>query len=175
MDVLAFAGTGQALCAAILRYRQGRLTDKREFVFHDTSDMEELREEFLPRYYLDGEEVPRVIAVDQLPESAKALNQALDEARGSHVKLYVPQRGDVAALVRDGLHQRGRAAGPGERPLCPGGKAAGRAGPDSWAFPARPGSSRATTSPTGETAPRCAAWWCLRTASPKRAATGGSR
>ena len=100
MDVLAFAGTGQALCAAILRYRQGRLTDKREFVFHDTSDMEELREEFLPRYYLDGEEVPRVIAVDQLPESAKALNQALDEARGSHVKLYVPQRGDVAALVR---------------------------------------------------------------------------
>ena len=100
MDVLAFAGTGQALCAAILRYRQGRLTDKREFVFHDTSDMEELREEFLPRYYLDGEEVPRVIAVDQLPESAEALNQALDEARGSHVKLYVPQRGDVAALVR---------------------------------------------------------------------------
>jgi len=100
MDVIAFAGTGQALCAAILRYRQGRLTDKREFLFHDTSDMEELREEFLPRYYLDGEEIPRVIAVDQLPESGPALNQALDQARGSHVKLYVPQRGDVAALVR---------------------------------------------------------------------------
>ena len=100
MDVIAFAGTGQALCAAILRYRQGRLTDKREFLFHDTSDMEELREEFLPRYYLDGEEIPRVIAVDQLPESGEALNQALDEARGSHVKMYVPQRGDVAALVR---------------------------------------------------------------------------
>ena len=100
MDVIAFAGTGQALCAAILRYRQGRLTDKREFLFHDTSDMEELREEFLPRYYLDGEEIPRVIALDQLPESGPALNQALDQARGSHVKLYVPQRGDVAALVR---------------------------------------------------------------------------
>ena len=100
MDVIAFAGTGQALCAAILQYRQGRLTDKREFLFHDTSDMEELREEFLPRYYLDGEEIPRVIAVDQLPESGPALNQALDQARGSHVKLYVPQRGDVAALVR---------------------------------------------------------------------------
>ncbi|MBQ5755009.1 MAG: excinuclease ABC subunit C, partial [Oscillospiraceae bacterium] len=70
MDVIAFAGTAHALCAAILRYRAGRLTDKKEFLFHDTSDLEELREEFLPRYYLDGEEIPRVIAVDALPQSA---------------------------------------------------------------------------------------------------------
>ena len=99
MDVIALAGTTRAVCAAVLRYRDGRLTDKREFVFHDTTDIEAMREEFLPRYYLDGETIPKTIAVDTLPPDAEALNQALNEARGSKVELYVPQRGDVAKLV----------------------------------------------------------------------------
>lgn len=99
MDVLAFAGTTHAVCAAILRYRDGRLTDKREFLFHDTADIAALREEFLPQYYLDGENVPKTIAVDALPEDHEALAEALSKARGSTVNLYVPQRGDVAKLV----------------------------------------------------------------------------
>ena len=99
MDVAAFAGTTRAVCAAILRYRDGRLTDKREFVFHDTTDIAAVREEFLPQYYLDGENIPRTVAVDALPEDHEALAQALAQARGSAVNLYVPQRGDVAKLV----------------------------------------------------------------------------
>ena len=99
MDVIALAGTSRAVCAAVLRYREGRLTDKREFLFHDTADIAAVREEFLPQYYLGGENVPKIIAVDALPPDHEALNQALDEARGSRVELYVPQRGDVAKLV----------------------------------------------------------------------------
>ena len=75
MDVVALAGTPDAVCAAVLRYRRGRLTDKREFVFHDRADLDEIREEFLSRYYL------------------------LSEKRGSEVQLYEPQRGDKARLV----------------------------------------------------------------------------
>ena len=99
MDVIAFAGTTHAACAAILRYRQGRLTDKREFLFRDTTDLDRLREEFLPRYYLDGEDIPRTIAVDALPEDAEALVRLFSETRGSNEHFYVPQRGDVAHLV----------------------------------------------------------------------------
>ena len=99
MDVIALAGTSHAVCAAVLRYREGRLTDKREFLFHDTADIAAVREEFLPQYYLGGENIPKIIAVDALPPDHEALNQALDEARGSRVELYVPQRGDVAKLV----------------------------------------------------------------------------
>ena len=99
MDVIALAGTSRAVCAAILRYREGRLTDKREFMFHDTTDIAAVREEFLPQYYLDGEEIPRTIAVDALPEDHEALVDALTQARGAKVELYVPQRGDVAQLV----------------------------------------------------------------------------
>ena len=99
MDVIALAGTTRAVCAAVLRYRDGRLTDKREFVFHDTTDIERVREEFLPQYYLDGETIPKIIAVDKLPPDGEALNEALNQTRGSKVELYVPQRGDVAKLV----------------------------------------------------------------------------
>ena len=99
MDVIAMAGTSRAVCAAVLRYREGRLTDKREFLFHDTADIAAVREEFLPQYYLGGENIPKIIAVDALPPDHEALNQALDEARGSRAELYVPQRGDVAKLV----------------------------------------------------------------------------
>lgn len=99
MDVVALAGTSRSVCAAILRYRDGRLADKREFLFRDTADIAAVREEFLPQYYLGGERVPKVIAVDALPPDSEALNQALNQARGSKVELYVPQRGDVAKLV----------------------------------------------------------------------------
>ena len=67
MDVVALAGTPDSVCAAVLRFREGRLTDKREFLFHDTSDIDAVREEFLPRYYLDDEQIPKIIAVDALP------------------------------------------------------------------------------------------------------------
>ncbi len=99
MDVIALAGTSRAVCAAVLRYREGRLADKREFVFHDTADIGAVREEFLPQYYLDGETVPKTVAVDALPADHEALQKALEQARGSAVNLYVPQRGDVAKLV----------------------------------------------------------------------------
>ena len=99
MDVVALAGTPSSVCAAVLRFREGRLTDKREFLFHDTSDIDAVREEFLPRYYLDDEQIPKIIAVDALPPDVDALQQALNQKRGSEVQLYVPQRGDKAHLV----------------------------------------------------------------------------
>ena len=99
MDVMAFAEAGPNSCAAILRYRRGRLTDKREFLFRGTTDLAALREEFLPRYYLDGEEIPKVIAVDEAPEDAEDLARLFSETRGAKVQLYVPQRGDTAKLV----------------------------------------------------------------------------
>ena len=99
-DVVAFAGTASAVCAAILRFREGRLVDKREFLFHDTQDIPALREEFLPRYYLeDTEFIPKSIAVDEAPAGAQHLQRLLSETKGAKVQLYVPQRGDTKKLV----------------------------------------------------------------------------
>lgn len=99
-DVIAFAGSANAVCAAILRFREGRLADKREFLFHDTQDIAALRDEFLPRYYLeDTEFIPKSIAVDEAPAGAQHLQRLLSEIKGAKVQLYVPQRGDTKKLV----------------------------------------------------------------------------
>ena len=99
-DVIAFAGSANAVCAAILRFREGRLADKREFLFHDTQDIAALRDEFLPRYYLeDTEFIPKSVAVDEAPAGAQHLQRLLSETKGAKVQLYVPQRGDTKKLV----------------------------------------------------------------------------
>ena len=99
-DVIAFAGSANAVCAAILRFREGRLADKREFLFQDTHDIAALRDEFLPRYYLeDTEFIPKSIAVDEAPAGAQHLQRLLSETKGAKVQLYVPQRGDTKKLV----------------------------------------------------------------------------
>ena len=46
-----------------------------------------------------AEQIPKIIAVDALPPDMDALQQALNQKRGSEVQLYVPQRGDKAHLV----------------------------------------------------------------------------
>ena len=48
MDVVALAGTPSSVCAAVLRFREGRLTDKREFLFHDTGGYCAVRRSFCP-------------------------------------------------------------------------------------------------------------------------------
>ncbi len=99
-DVIAFAGAQDAVCAAILRFREGRLCDKREFLFRGTGDVAAVRDEFLPRYYLEDEEfIPKSIAVDALPAGDADLARLLGEVRGAQVQFYVPQRGDTAKLV----------------------------------------------------------------------------
>ena len=174
MDVVALAGTPNSVCAAVLRFREGRLTDKREFLFHDTADIAAAREEFLPRYYLDDEQIPKVIAVDELPPDSDALQQALTDKRGSEVQLYVPQRGDKAHLIEmahtNAVERLARESGRyarEEKLLDELAQVLGLSKP--------PAPSKATISPTGATVPASAAWWSSGTASPTRRATGSSR
>ena len=124
MDVVALAGTPGSVCAAVLRFREERLTDKREFLFHDTADIAAVREEFLPRYYLDDEQIPKVIAVDELPPDADALAAGPQRKRGSEVQLYVPS-GAIRRTSSRWPTPTPSSGWPGERPLCPGGKASG--------------------------------------------------
>ncbi|MFV0351690.1 MAG: excinuclease ABC subunit UvrC [Oscillospiraceae bacterium] len=100
-DVIAFAKGAGSACAAVLRLREGRLVDKREFMFRDTESLEDLREEFLPQYYLDEEEeIPKVIAVDAPLPDQELLSRLLSEKRGSKVRIYTPERGDNAKLIQ---------------------------------------------------------------------------
>ena len=79
---------------------EGRLVDKNEFTFPDTTDADEVREEFLARFYSGARQIPRLLLLDKLPESAPALEQMLTEQAQHKVTLSVPQRGDGPRLVQ---------------------------------------------------------------------------
>ena len=142
-------------------------------MFHDTSDIAAVREEFLPRYYLDDEQIPKIIAVDELPPDSDALQQALNEKRGNEVQLYVPQRGDKAHLVEmahtNAVERLARESGRyareekllDELARC-------------WALQSRRAPLRATISPTGAMAPASAAWSPSGMASPTKPDIGSS-
>ncbi len=99
-DVFAFSGSVNATCVAILRFKEGALYDKREFVFHDSNDINAVREEFLPQYYLaDNADIPKSIAIDELPDGSKEIAMLLSQIKNSNVQIYKPQRGDVMKLI----------------------------------------------------------------------------
>jgi len=99
-DVFSTVASHGAVCTAMLSFRQGRLVDKKEFLFADTDDAATVREEILPRFYSGQREVPRLILLDALPEAAEDLAQLLSQQSGRKVVLSVPQRGDGPRLVQ---------------------------------------------------------------------------
>lgn len=99
-DVFSFATKDGTVCGAMLSLRGGRLVDKNEFIFVDTTDVDAVREELLPRYYGGKHELPRQVLVDKLPEAADELAQMWSQQAQRKVVLSVPQRGDGPRLVQ---------------------------------------------------------------------------
>ena len=97
-DIIAFAAGEGTICGVVVKFRGGRLVDKDTHLFADEGDVADVRREFLSRYYLERE-VPKVIAVDQLPEDADLILDLLEQRAGKKVKLYVPQRGEQKKLL----------------------------------------------------------------------------
>lgn len=118
-DIVALTGNAAMVCAAVLRFREGRLVDKKEFLFKGTADIEKTRDDFLAQYYVGRPETPKSIAVDEMPQTAEALQQVLSEQRGNKVKIYRPEKGDTQRLVQmayiNATERLAREAGRGAR------------------------------------------------------------
>ena len=122
-DVVAFAGTASAPCARpSCASAKGRLADKREFLFHDTQDIPALRDEFLPRYYLeDTEFIPQKHCRGRAARGrAASLQRLLAETRGVQgAAVCAPARRHRPSLVEMARTNAVERLGAGERALCP--------------------------------------------------------
>ncbi len=97
-DVVSVVFFGTRAAVAVLRFRGGRLFDKREFVF-ENPDGESLREDFLLQYYSTELQIPKRIILDEGFDGMELLEQLFSEKRGSAVNIIVPQKGDQKSLV----------------------------------------------------------------------------
>lgn len=103
-DIIAFAGGNGLVCGVVLKFRGGRLVDKDTHLFSDAGAVSAVREEFLERYYLGRTEIPKVIAVDELPEDAELIQSLLEQTAGKKVRLFTPQRGQQKQLLEMAYH-----------------------------------------------------------------------
>ncbi len=99
-DVLAFVRSGEDVALSVLKFREQKLVDKLDFLFPDADPIEEVRGEFLARYYSDPlHELPRQILLDGDLPDRELVERLLSGRAGRKVPLLIPRRGDPAQLV----------------------------------------------------------------------------
>ncbi len=98
-DVIAFAQNLSNASAAILKFRNFKLSDKEDYVFHDVDDLPTLRREFLNQYYLQNGDIPRQILIDEDFEGRELLQEYLSDKLGRKVNIYIPIRGEHKKTV----------------------------------------------------------------------------
>ncbi len=94
-DVLAFVQSEQDVALCVLRFRGEKLVDKMDFLFREAGTPQEVRGEFISRYYSDpAHELPPQLTLDELPEDGELIARLLSERLGKKVTFYVPRRGE---------------------------------------------------------------------------------
>jgi excinuclease ABC subunit C len=98
-DVLALSFSGEEVCAAVLSYRGGRLSDRGEFFLGGAMNPTDIYEDFILQYYTDNNTVPReIITAEDLPNAA-VLEELLREKSGHTVDLSNKKRGKGKDLI----------------------------------------------------------------------------
>ncbi len=99
-DVFAICESLGKVCLAVLRFSDGRLYDSEYFFTNAIDELPVIREKLIADYYSMRNNIPPNIAVDGEVEAIDALTQMLCEKRGKNVRIYIPEKGENASLVK---------------------------------------------------------------------------
>lgn len=97
-DLFAIAAEGDDACGVLFKIREGKIIGRQHRYLTGVRDKPETEviEQFVERYYLETDDIPREVFVPvELPESA-TLEQWLSEKRAERVQIVVPKIGDKA-------------------------------------------------------------------------------
>ena len=97
-DFIAVACGGSNSVVSVLRYRRGRLVDKKEHVFFGETDANEVRSEFLVQFY-SRENPPKNIYLDEYPEDYVVL-EYIEKQSDTKINITVPQKGENTKIIK---------------------------------------------------------------------------
>lgn len=98
-DVISLMREGDDACFAVLRFDEGRLFDKEDFLLSDIGEPTAARTEFITRYYSMRDRIPPRIVIDGEIDDAELMEQWLTEKAGRRVKFHTPQKGEQLRLL----------------------------------------------------------------------------
>ena len=93
-DVIAFVQHYQNVCVSILKFRNGRLTDKDDIMLGETVQPDEMKREFLTRYYAVADDLPKLLVLDEPFEDMALVEKYFAKMAGRKITLFVPQKGE---------------------------------------------------------------------------------
>ena len=99
-DVIALARNGAESCVSVINYRDGKLTDKSDYLLGETEDDSATREDFLSQYYAYGAKIPKEIYLDGEIDGKELMERFFREKSGHAVHINIPKRGEMLALSK---------------------------------------------------------------------------
>lgn len=99
-DVIGIAEYSGGVYISVLMYRENRLYDKAVFDVEKSDEKEDILSTFMVQFYHGRGDIPRIVAVEYMPEGAELIGQLLESQANRSVKLYQPQRGQLAELMK---------------------------------------------------------------------------
>lgn len=97
-DFIAVAGSGKNCCVAVLRFRKGRLIDKKEHVFFGEDSANDVRDEFLVQFY-SSEQPPKHVMLDEMPMDADIVEYIQKKSKNK-VTVQKCTRGDNMKIIK---------------------------------------------------------------------------
>ena len=98
-DVIGVASNGDDVVVSIIMYRNGRLFDKNDFFLSDIDDLALAYEDFITQYYLNKDEIPKEILIDDELENLDTIEKFLRQKACHAVTVKTPKRGASLKLT----------------------------------------------------------------------------
>ncbi|MBR4305630.1 MAG: excinuclease ABC subunit C, partial [Ruminiclostridium sp.] len=99
-DVIALAQNVGLASVAVIKYRDGRISDKENFYIGDEYDNAQMHSDFLVEYYSKREdEIPKQIYIDTEIDDNELLCEYFSALAGRKVSISVPKRGEIYSKI----------------------------------------------------------------------------
>ena len=92
-DIINFAIIQNEICFLILKIKNGKIYDKEDFIFKGSSEIENLKEEFLARYYYKKKYIPKNIYIGFKLNDIKLYEKYINSQTDHNVKLINCKKG----------------------------------------------------------------------------------
>ena len=101
-DAVSLMTEGEDACFAVIRFSEGRLYDKEDFLIRSIGENAEqpaAMAEFIKQYYSMRDRIPAVISLEEPPEDEELLLDWLSQKRGKKVRFIYPVKGENRKIL----------------------------------------------------------------------------